>query len=164
MATPEPQQEPVQTQAGRVLCCVLAMTRRLMAGLLVGFLVVCFTFAIGLLSLGTEETESSSLRIASAVIYYIGLTMFGVGVECGLWNLQSDICVRVLREGWLATVKSYVCGSGLWAGHYAWQHCEELASWLMGRPHRLPLFLLPHVLLWVWTVVALVMPPEWPFE
>jgi len=162
MASPEQPGKEVQTQASRVLYWILAVTRRLMAAMLLAFLLFFLQFAAATFMLVLDLDESSLFQLTSAVAYCVVFALFTLGFAAMLWNLQCDICVRVLREGWLAMVKSCLFGSGLSAGQYAWQHCDELAGYLAARPYRLCVFLLPYVLLLVWIVLVLVMPPEWP--
>jgi hypothetical protein len=142
---------------------VLAATRRLMGAMLLAFLVFFLQFAATTFILILDINESSVFHVTSAVAYCAVFALFILGFAAMLWNLQCDICAKVLREGWLATVKSCFLGSGLSAGQYAWQHCDELAGYLSARPYRLGVFLLPYVLLLAWIVLVLVMPPEWPF-
>jgi len=163
MASPEPPAESVQTRPGRILRGVLTVTRRLMAAVLFAFILFFLQFAAATFTLVLDLDESSFFHFTSAVVYFAAIALFTLGLAAMLWNLQCDICAKVLREGWLATFKPCFFGSGLSAGQYAWQHCDELAGYLSARPYRLGVFLLPYVLLLAWIVLVLVMPPEWPF-
>jgi hypothetical protein len=163
MARPEPPEESVQTRPGRVLRGVLAVTRRLAVAWPIGFLLLALQFVIGSEVLDGKEVSRPALHAWENLTCYLGLALFTAGSVAHVWTVQCNVCVRVLREGWHETFKSYVSGTDQWPGVYASQHCGELAGYLLRRPYRLGVFLLPYVLLLVWIVLVLVMPPEWPF-
>ena len=163
MARPEPPEDSVQTRPARALRGVLAVARRLVVAWPIGFLLLALQFVFGSDVLDGNEVSPAALHAWEDLTCYLGITLFTAGGVAHFWAFQCDVCLRVLRKGWLETFKSYVSGTDQWPGVYASEHCDELASYLLARPSRLGVFLLPYVLLLVWIVCVLVMPPEWPF-